>query len=270
VKGPCTPISVYIVKAALSNDACARNLMLFDDIMHVGVVAASCAEGRAAMSKASICEASAVALGRWSPKRQWGLCLSVLKLLLSLSFHSDGQASISRCEARVISRFAVHHLVSMNLFLLRVLSVPLLTAPMTCKLLDSGSDGCSLLTPPNADSRFPVARTAKFMLIAYLSFGILRLSHTVCLQSCLTSCVSTSLCSGKAHFLASSKPTEMVLRGLSSSDSNGMCRLLFHVLCFKIASPPDCFVQWQAWLHQLQPLHCIAIKSFLRSGVAAR
>jgi hypothetical protein len=98
VKGPCTPISVYIVKAALSNDACSRNLMLFDDIMHVGVVAASCSEGRAAIAKAGICEAAAVALGRWSPKRQWGLCLSILKLLLSLSFHSDGQAAISRCE----------------------------------------------------------------------------------------------------------------------------------------------------------------------------
>jgi hypothetical protein len=72
--------------------------MLFDDIMHVGVVAASCSEGRAAIAKAGICEAAAVALGRWSPKRQWGLCLSVLKLLLSLSFHSDGQAAISRCE----------------------------------------------------------------------------------------------------------------------------------------------------------------------------
>lgn len=106
VKGPCTPVSVYIVKAALSNDACARNHMLFDDIMHVGVVAASCHEGRAAIAKASICEASAVALGRWSPKRQWGLCLSILKLLLSLSFHPEGQAAISRCEVRV-PQFAV-------------------------------------------------------------------------------------------------------------------------------------------------------------------
>ena len=106
VKGPCTPVSVYIVKAALSNDACTRNHMLFDDIMHVGVVAASCHEGRAAIAKASICEASAVALGRWSPKRQWGLCLSILKLLLSLSFHPDGQAAISRCEVRV-PQFAV-------------------------------------------------------------------------------------------------------------------------------------------------------------------
>ena len=69
--------------------------------MHVGVVAASCHEGRAAIAKASICEAFAVALGRWSPKRQWGLCLSILKLLLSLSFHPDGQAAISRCEVRL-------------------------------------------------------------------------------------------------------------------------------------------------------------------------
>ena len=105
VKGPCTPISVYIVKAALSNDACARNLILFDDIMHVGVVAASCSEGRAAIAKAGICEAAAVALGRWSPKRQWGLCLSILKLLLSLSFHNDGQAAISRCEVFIMFGF---------------------------------------------------------------------------------------------------------------------------------------------------------------------
>jgi hypothetical protein len=104
VKGPCTPISVYIIKAALSNDACARNTMLFDDIMHVGVVAACCPEGRAAIAKASICEVAAVALGRWSPKRQWGLCLSILKLLLSLSFHPDGQAAISKCEVRCICR----------------------------------------------------------------------------------------------------------------------------------------------------------------------
>jgi hypothetical protein len=102
VKGPCTPIGVYIVKAALSNDACARNFMLFDDIMHVGVVTASCAEGRAAITKAGLCEAAAAALGRWSPKRQWNLCLSILKFLLSLSFYSDGQATISRCEVCAI------------------------------------------------------------------------------------------------------------------------------------------------------------------------
>ena len=131
VKGPCTPISVYIVKAALSNDACSRNVMLFDDIMHVGVVTASCPEGRAAIAKASICEAAGVALGRWSPKRQWGLCLSILKVLLSLSFHSDGQAAISRCEVCDVSLFLLHPFCILSLFV-RGSSAPFLIARMTC------------------------------------------------------------------------------------------------------------------------------------------
>jgi hypothetical protein len=41
-------------------------------------------------------------------------------------------------------------------------------------------------------------------------------------------------------------------------------------LCFNLMHSPDGVVQYHAWLHQLLPPPCTAIKNFLRSGVVAR
>lgn len=118
---------------------------------------------------------------------------------------------------------------------------------------------------------------AKFTLTACLSSATLHLSHTVRLF--FRWCFFLAQCFlGKAHFLASNMPTEMVLRGLSSSDSNGTSQsLIFHSdFWFAPRLKPNVqphltiFAQWHAWLHQLPLLRCTAIKSFLHSGAAAR
>ena len=99
--------------------------------------------------------------------------------------------------------------------------------------------------------------------------------HGAPLFHCSPAC-RRSLCAGKAHFLASNKPTEMVLRGLSSSDSNGMSQLLN--VAFLHSTLSHCcsrafdraFAQLHAWHLQLLPPPCIATRSLLRSGAAAR